>query len=117
MPWLNNPGMDGADWHLENAFTFDLSEFVAFTRERRQHGTQVKVLAQGIDLRPIIVKSASAWIRVADQFQTKEVLDFALLPVGRVDCIRQRRELWLVWRDRHAKDGKAVSCIECENIV
>ena len=89
MARLNNAGVHWADRYLENAFAFDLAEFVPHTGEGRQFRAEVEILSQWVNLRPVIVQDATAWIGVAHQLDAEQILDFALLPVDGVDRICQ----------------------------
>src|SRR2546430_1508523 len=48
VPRLDDPGMHGADRHLEDTFAFDKAEFVPLALEWGQSGAQVKVLPQRV---------------------------------------------------------------------
>src|ERR1017187_5078246 len=71
MPGLDDARVDRADRHLENAFAFDLAELMARALERRQHGAQVKILAQRKHFRPVIVQHAAAGVRMSDQLDAE----------------------------------------------
>src|SRR5260370_114243 len=73
--------MDRPYGHLKDAFPQSRPVDVAFSLEGRQHRFDGKVLAQGIDVRPIIVQGDPAGIRVSNGLESKPILDFTLLPV------------------------------------
>src|SRR6516164_595028 len=81
MAGLDGSGMNRSDWHLKDAFTQSGPIDVAFSLERRQHGFECEVLAQRMNIRPVVVQGDPARIRMSDGFQPKPILDFALLPV------------------------------------
>ena len=81
MPGLDDARMDRPDRHLEHAFAFHGAELVSLALEMGQHGFQVKILAQGINLGPIVVQGAAAGIGMADQLQAEPILDLAFLPI------------------------------------
>ena len=103
MAGLDDAGMHRADRHLKDALPFHLAEFVPDARKRRQRRVKVKILAQRMDVRPVVVQGAAPRIRVAQQLQAKQVLHLPLLPVHGVDGIGERVELGLVRRHRHAQ--------------
>src|SRR5437867_3954296 len=114
---LDNSGVHRSDRHLKYSFAFDRAELVSLALEGRKLRAQVEVLAQGKNLRPVVVQRAAARVGMADQFQPEQVLDFPLLPVDGMNGVGQRGEFRFVRRDRHAQDQKAVRRVEGENIV
>src|SRR5437879_2431628 len=56
MPRLNNSGMHRPDRHLEYTFPLHLPEPVPHSGEGRQLRVQVKILAQRVNLWPVIVQ-------------------------------------------------------------
>src|SRR5437762_12434024 len=81
MSRLNNSSVHRANWHMKHAFAFDLTEFVPLTSEWRKLSTQVQVLAQWMDLRPSIVQCPTTRVGVPNEFETKQILNLAFLPV------------------------------------
>ena len=117
MAGFDDAGVHRADGHLENPLAFHLSEFVPDTLERRQHRPQVEILAQRINLGPVVVQRAAPRIRMTQQFQAEQVLHFPLLPVHRVDGIRERGELRFVGRHWHAQREEPMRRIQGENVI
>ncbi len=117
MARLDNPGMHRADRHLEDAFALDRAELVALALEWRQHRCHIEILAQRVDLGPVVVQGAPARIGMADELQAKPILDFALLPVHGRYGVRERRELRRFGRDRHAEDQETMSGVEGQRVV
>ena len=79
-------GLDGSRMNrpyrnLKDAFAQSGSVDVAFSLERRQYCLKQKVLAQGMNIRPVVMQGDLARIGVSDGFQPKPILDFPLLPV------------------------------------
>ena len=70
-----------------------------------------------MDLRPVVMQRAAARVRMADQFEAEPILDFALLPIHRRNCSRQRRKFWIIRRDRHAQDAKSMCRVHRVNII
>src|SRR6266516_3973306 len=87
MARLNNAGVHWADRYLEYTFAFYLAEFVPHTREGGKFRAQVEILAQRINLGPVIMQHPAAWIGMAEQFDSEEILDFSLLPIHSVDSV------------------------------
>ena len=114
---LDDAGMDGAHRDLEDAFALDLAELVALAGERRQRGAEVEVLAEGIDVRPVVVQRAAAGVGVALELEAEEVLYLALLPVDGREGVGEGSELRLGRGDRHAQDEEAVRGVEREDVV
>ena len=117
MARLDYTSMNGTDRHLKDALAFDSAEFVPFAFEGGKLGAQIEIFAEGKDLRPIIMKRAAARVWVADEFETKHVLNFTLLPVDPVDCICERREFRFIGRDRNTKNEKAMGGVEGEDLI
>ncbi len=109
--------MHRPDRNLKDPLTLDLAKMVPRARERRQHGAQVEILPQRVHLRPVVMQRAAPRIRVTEQLQAKQVLDFALLPVDAVDGVRQRGKLRPVRRHRHAQDEETVRLVEGEYVI
>ena len=82
--------------HLKHPFTFDFAELMAFALKWRQLRAQIEIFAKRMDIGPIVVQGASAWIRVADQLNPKHILHFALLPINGGNSVRERNEFWPV---------------------
>ena len=101
MAGLDDSGMNRPHGHLKDAFTQSGPVDVAFSLERRQHGLERKVLAQGMNIGPIVMQGDPARIGVSDGLQAKPILDFALLPVHRGQFGGERRKL----EDRSARTG------------
>src|ERR1051325_2180482 len=80
---LDDAGMDRPDRHLEHALAFDLAEFVPLALKWRQNGFQIEVLAQRIDLGPVVVQRATARIGMSLELEAEQVLNLTLLPVHR----------------------------------
>ncbi len=55
MSWLNYPGMHRTDWDLKHTLPIDFAKLVALALERGQFGLQIKVFAEWVNLRPIVV--------------------------------------------------------------
>jgi len=117
MSWLDDAGMDRADRHLKNAFTFHRSELVTLALERRQHGFQVKILAQRMNLRPVVVQRTTARVGMTDQVQAEPILNLPLLPIHRRYGVGERGERRRLGRNRRAEDEKAMSGIERQDVV
>src|SRR5258707_15710885 len=75
---LDDSGMDRTYGYLQDTFTEGRPVDVAFSLEGREHGFKRKVLAQGINVGPIVVQGDPAGIWVSHGLQTKPILDFAL---------------------------------------
>ena len=117
MSRLDDARVNRADGHLKNALAFDGAELVALALKRRQLRPQIKILAQRMHLRPVVVQRAAARVRMADQFQAEQILHFAFLPVDAGNGVRERGKLRFVRRHRHAQDDEAVRRVERENVV
>src|SRR5260370_6685213 len=81
MAGLDGSGMNRPHWHLKDALAQSGPVEVAFSLESWQHRLQSKVLAQRMNVRPVVMQRDSARIRVSCSFQAKPILDFALLPI------------------------------------
>src|SRR6266568_5451891 len=88
--------MDRTYRHLQDTFPQSGPVDVAFALEGRQHCREGKILAQGMNVWPIVVERDPAGIRVSHGLQSKPVLDFALLPVDRGQFRGQRWKLKVV---------------------
>src|SRR5258708_7707717 len=117
MARLDNPRVHRADRHLENALSLNFSELMPFSSEGGQLGAQIKILPQRMHIRPVVVQRATAWIGMAKQFQSEQVLDFPLLPVDGGDGVSERSKLRIIRRDWHPQDKKTVSRIERVNVI
>ena len=115
--WLNDAGVDRADRNLEHTFSFDFAEFMANPCEGRELRPQIEVLAQGMNLRPIIVQRAAVRVRMAHQFESEHVLHFPLLPVDSGNRVREGQELRLLRRHGDAQDDEAVCRVERVNVI
>ncbi len=109
--------MDGAYGHLQDTFTESRPVDVALTLEGRQHGFERKVLAQGINLGPVVMQGDPAWIRVINGLQAKPILDFAFLPVHRGEFGRERGKLKSVGPHRRLHDQVLSAALLFEDIV
>src|SRR5689334_3389247 len=67
--------------YLKYTFPHGGPEDVALTRKSRQARRYQEVLAQRMDVRPIVVQRDSARVRVPGGLQSEPVLNLALLPV------------------------------------
>src|SRR5665213_642281 len=91
MAGLDGTRMDRSHGNLKDTFSQSGPVDVAFSFKRRQYRVYRKILAQGVDIGPIVVQRHPTGIRVADGSQSKPVLDFAFLPVR---CGQFGRERW-----------------------
>ena len=117
MPRLDDARVNRADGHLKNPLAFHGNELVALALKRRQLRPQIKILAQRMHVRPVVVQRAAARVRMADQFQAEQILHFAFLPVDAGNGVRERRKLRFVRRHRHAQDDETVRRVEREHVV
>jgi len=85
--------------------------------ERRELRVQIKILAQRVDFRPVVMQRAAARVGVPDEPDAKHILHFAFLPIHRRNGVGQGDELWLLAGNGHAQDEEATGGIECEDIV
>src|SRR5216683_2067891 len=93
--------MDRSYGHLKDTFTQSWPVDVAFSFKRRQDRLEGKILAQGINIGPIVVQGDPAGIRVSNGLESKPILDFTLLPVRRRQFSGERGKLKTVgpyWR-------------------
>jgi hypothetical protein len=63
------------------------------------------------------MQRAAARVRMANEFQAEQVLDFPLLPVHRMHCVGQRCELRPVRRNGNAQAEEGVKGIQRENVA
>ncbi len=68
MTGLDGSGMNRAHWHLKDAFTQSRPIDVALSLEGREHGLESEVLAQGMNIWPVVVQGDPARIGVSDSF-------------------------------------------------
>ena len=92
---LDDARMHRSHRDLEHPFAFNFPELMPLALERRQHRMQVKVLAQRVHFRPVIVERAAARIGVAFKFEAEHVLYLTFLPIRSGQGIGQRNELRL----------------------
>src|SRR5450631_1002530 len=109
--------MDRADGHLQDTLTESRPVDVALSLEGRQHGLDREVLAQGINIGPIIMQGDPAGIRVSNGLQTKPILDFALLPVHRRQLGGEGGELKTVSTYRRSHDQILSAALLFQDIV
>ena len=103
---LDDAGMDRSHRNLEDAFPQRGPVDVALSFERRQHLAQGKILAQGMNVGPVIVQRDAARIGMSAGFQAEPVLDFAFLPVHRGQVGGERRKTRLArHRSAPARSG------------
>src|SRR5258708_2484 len=81
MTGFDDSGMNRPYRHLKDAFAQSWPVDVAFSLERRQYCLKRKILAQRMNIWPVVMQSDPARIGVPGGLQAKPVLDFALLPV------------------------------------
>src|SRR5260370_1221460 len=81
MAGLDGSGMNRSYRHLKDALAQSGPIDVALSLEGREHGLEWEVLAQRMNVRPVVMQRDSARIGVSYSFQAKPILDFALLPV------------------------------------
>src|ERR1700690_292569 len=117
MAWLDDSRMDRPYGHLQHAFSESRPVDVALPFEGRQHGFQGKVLAQGINVRPIVMQGDAAGIGVSNCLQTKPILDFALLPVERRQGGGERGKLKTAGSHRRLDDQILRAALLFEDIV
>src|SRR5689334_2754555 len=65
MAGLDDSGMNRPDRHLKHTFAFDVAEFVPLAGKGSKPGLQVEIFSQGMNLRPIVVQRATAWVGMA----------------------------------------------------
>src|SRR5260370_33366155 len=97
-------GLDGSSMtrphrHLKDAFTQSGPVDVAFSLERRQYCLKRKVLAQRMNIRPVVMEGDPARIGMSSGLQAKPILNFSLLPVDRRQLSRERWKLGMVGAD------------------
>ncbi len=83
MAGLDDAGMDRTHRNLEDAFAQRRPVHVLLAFEGGQYRIERKVLPQGVYVRPVVVQCHAARIGVSGGFESKPVLDLALLPVDR----------------------------------
>src|SRR5207244_3234196 len=104
MARLNDPGVDGSYRNLKNTFSQGGPINVTLPFELRQSNTKWKIFAKRMDVGPIIVHRDSSGIGMSYGFQSKPVLNFALLPVEGGEFSGERRELQVIRAYRCAQD-------------
>src|SRR5262245_32724296 len=117
MTRLNDARVHRTNGHLEYTFALDLAEFVSLAREWRELGAEVEIFTERIDFRPVIMQGTAARIRMANEFNPEQVLDFALLPICGGQRVGERSELRIIPRHGHAQNDEAVRRVQCEYIV
>ena len=114
---LDDSRMNRAYRHLKDTFPQSRPVDVAFSLKGRQHGFERKVLAQGINVGPIVMQGDPAGIRVSHGLQTKPILDFAFLPVHCGQFGGKRRKLKTVGRHWRLHDQIRSTILLFEDIV
>src|ERR1039458_5353530 len=114
---LDDPSMDRPYGHLQDTFTESWPVDVAFPLEGRQHGFEGKVLAQGVNVGPIVMQGDPTGIRVSNGLQAKPILDFALLPVDGRQFGGERGKLKSVGPYRRLHDQVLSAALLFEDIV
>src|SRR5216683_2734275 len=109
--------MDRSYGHLKHPFTQSRPVDVAFSLEGWQYCFQEKVLAQGINVGPIIVQGDPAGIRVSNGLESKPILDFTLLPVRRRQFSGERGKLKIVGPHRRPHNQVLRAALLFKDIV
>ena len=81
VPRFDDAGVDRPDRNLKHAFAQGRPVDVLFALERRQHGVDGKVLAQRVNVGPIVMQCDAAGVGVPIGHQAEPILNLALLPV------------------------------------
>src|SRR5215813_1941607 len=68
---LDNARVDRSHGHLKNTLAFHLTKFMPWPVELRKFRAQIEILAQRIDLRPIVVQRTAARVRMANEFEAE----------------------------------------------
>src|SRR5579863_6204191 len=117
MAGFDGPRMDRPHRNLKDTFSQSRPVDVAFSFKRWQYGVYRKVLAQRVNIGPIVVQGHSSGIRMSDGSQSKPVLDFAFLPVHSGQFGRERWKPGIVGGHRCPDDQVLRVILLFENVV
>jgi hypothetical protein len=117
MTRLNGSGVDWSYWYLKDTFAQSGAVDVTFSLEGWQDGLDGEVFAQGTNFRPIVMQGDAAGIRVSNGFQSKPVLNLALLPVRGRQLGGQRGKLKTVGAHRRSHNQILSAALLFKNIV
>jgi hypothetical protein len=78
---FDDASVNGSDRDLKDAFAQSWPVDVPFALKRGKHAMEWEVFSQGMNVRPVVMKSNTPWIRVPLELDTEPILDFAFLPV------------------------------------
>ena len=92
MPWLDDPGVNGSDRHLEHTLAGHGPKRMGRTMDARHDAIIRKVLAERPRaVRPIVMQRDTCWIRMALRNEAEQIHDLTFEPVRRRILRRDRR--------------------------
>ena len=110
VPGFDDTSVNWADGNFDNPFAMQGVEAIRLALDARHGDRRIEVLAQRVKiLGPVVVQHQAPRIRVSLRLETQKVAHLALIPVGRRDSRRHRRETGVALvdgrLDRHPAAG------------